>query len=540
MPADLAITDAYVVDGTGVPGQHADVLIAGDRIVEIVPVGQAGAARRVVDAAGRVLAPGFIDLHAHSDLRLLANHDHLAKVSQGVTCEVLGQDGLSYAPVDEVTLPALRQQLAGWNGEPDLEIGWPRVADYLTALDAGIACHAAYLVPQGTVRMLVVGQQDRPATTPELAQMAAVVRLGLADGAVGMSSGLTYPPGMYADTDELVALCRVVGDAGGYYAPHHRSYGRGALAGYAEMIMVARRSGCALHLTHATMNFPENAGRAAELLALVDGALAGGLDVTLDTYPYLPGSTSLVALLPRWATVGGPSAIMARLADPTDRAEIGYALEVVGSEGCQGCPVDWATIEISGVGDPALSSAIGRTIASLAADRRRPPMEVYADVLLRDRLATTILQHVGNEENVRMIMQHPVHTGGSDAILVGAKPHPRAWGTFPRYLGHYVRELGVLGLEECVQHLTGRPAARLRLIDRGLVRIGQHADLVIFDPDRVRDTATFDQPSQQAEGIDWVMVDGQPVIEDGSRTEALPGRALRRTPAGTRSVPRPG
>ncbi len=539
MQADLAITDAYVVDGSGAPGQHADVLIEGERIVEIVPVGRGGPARRVVPAAGRVLAPGFIDLHAHSDLRLLADRDHLAKVSQGVTCEVLGQDGLSYAPVDEVTLPALRQQLAGWNGEPELEIGWPRVADYLAALDEGIACHAAYLVPQGTVRMLVVGQQDRPATTAELERMAAVVHQGLLDGAVGMSSGLTYPPGMYADTDELVALCRVVADAGGYYAPHHRSYGRGALAAYSEMIMVARRSGCALHLTHATMNFAENAGRAAELLELVDGALAEGLDVTLDTYPYLAGSTSLVALLPRWATVGGPAAIMARLADPADRAAIGYALEVVGSEGCHGCPVDWATIEISGVADPTLSWAVGRTIATLAASRNRPATEVYADLLLRDRLAPTILQHVGNEENVRMIMQHPAHGGGSDAILVGAKPHPRAWGTFPRYLGHYVRELGVLGLEECVQHLTGRPAARLRLVDRGLVRVGQHADLVIFDADRVLDTATYDEPGQQAEGIDWVLVDGQPVIEDGSRTEALPGRALRRTPSGTQTVPRP-
>jgi N-acyl-D-amino-acid deacylase len=262
------------------------------------------------------------------------------------------------------------------------------------------------------------------------------------------------------------------------------------------------------------------------------------LDVTLDTYPYLPGSTSLVALLPRWATVGGPAAIMARLGDPTERAAIGHALEVVGSEGCQGCPVDWATIEISGVADPTLSSAVGRTIAWLAADQRRPAVDVYADLLIGDRLATTILQHVGNEENVRMIMQHPAHSGGSDAILVGAKPHPRSWGTFPRYLGHYVRELGVLGLEECVQHLTGRPAARLRLVDRGLVRVGQHADLVIFDADRVLDTATFDAPCQQARGLDWVLVDGQPVIEAGSRTEALPGRALRRTRSGTQAVPR--
>ena len=535
MPTELLITDAVVVDGTGARGRPADVAITGDRIVAITPVGSAGSARRVIRAGGRVLSPGFIDLHAHSDAQILVDHDHLAKVSQGVTCEVLGQDGLSYAPVDEVTGQVLRRQLVGWNGAPDIALGWGRVVDYLDALDRGIACHAAYLVPQGTVRMLAVGNDDRPATAAELARMAAVVRQGLVDGAVGLSSGLTYPPGMYADTDELVALCEVVAEHGGYYAPHHRSYGAGALAAYAEMIMVARRSGCALHLTHATLNFDVNVGRAAELLTMVDAALEDGLDVTLDTYPYLAGSTSLVALLPRWATVGGPDPIMERLADVGTRGRIAYALEVEGSEGCHGCPVDWTTIEISGVGDPALSGAVGRTIDQLATESGSAPIEVFADLLLRDRLATTILQHVGDEANVRAIMRHPAHTGGSDAILVGEKPHPRAWGTFPRYLGHYVRELGVLGLEDCIHHLTGRAAARLNLVDRGLVRVGHHADLVLLDPDRVRDTATYAHPRQQAEGIDWVLVDGEPVIEEGGRTQALPGRALRRTATGTRA-----
>ncbi|HVK35367.1 MAG TPA: D-aminoacylase [Microlunatus sp.] len=535
MSTDLLITDAVVVDGTGAPGRAADVAVTGDRIVAITPVGTGEWARRVIRADGRVLAPGFVDLHAHSDVRILVDHDHLAKVSQGVTCEVLGQDGLSYAPTDETTAPLLRRQLAGWNGDPELALGWPRVADYLDALDGGIACHAAYLVPQGTVRMLVIGHDDRPATAVERARMAEVVRQGLLDGAVGLSSGLTYPPGMYADTDELVALCDVVAEHGGFYAPHHRSYGAGALVAYAEMIMIARRSGCALHLTHATLNFRVNAGRSGELLTMIDAALADGIDVTLDTYPYLAGSTSLVAQRGSRATTGGPDVIMDRLADASARARIAYALEVEGSEGCHGCPVDWSTIEISGVGDPALSGAVGRTIAQLAGHTGSAPIDAYADLLLRDRLATTILQHVGNEENVRAIMQHPVHTGGSDAILVGDKPHPRAWGTFPRYLGHYVRELGVLGLEDCIHHLTGRAAARLRLVDRGLVRVGHHADLVLFDPDRVRDVATYADPRQQAEGIDWVLVNGEPVIEEAARTEALPGRALRRTATGARA-----
>ena len=535
---DLIVTDALILDGTGAPGRYGDVLVDGDRIVEIAPPGSGRGARRRIAAEGRAVAPGFIDLHAHSDLAILADPDHLAKVSQGVTCEVLGQDGLSYAPVDEASLAVLRQQLAGWNGEPELPFGWATVADYLDVLDRGIPCHAAYLVPQGTVRLLVMGPEDRPGTAAEIAQMAAVVRQGLTDGAVGMSSGLTYPPSMYADDDELVALCRVVAEFGGFYAPHHRSYGRGALAAYAEMIEVARRASCGLHLTHATLNFAENSGRAPELLAMIDQGLDDAVDITLDTYPYLPGSTSLVALLPRWATAGGPPLIMQRLADPGERARIAEALEVTGSEGCHGCTVDWSTIEISGVGEPALADAVGQTIAVLAEQQGRAASDVFAELLLRDRLATTILQHVGNEENVQAIMQHRVHCAGSDAILVAEKPHPGAWGTFPRYLGHYVRELGLLGLAECVHHLTGRPAARLKLVDRGLVRAGAHADLVIFDPDEVRDTATFDNPRQQAQGIDWVLVNGTLVIADGLRTDALPGRALRRTDSGTRAQPR--
>jgi N-acyl-D-amino-acid deacylase len=344
-----------------------------------------------------------------------------------------------------------------------------------------------------------------------------------------MSSGLTYPPGMFADTAELVALCEVVARAGGFYAPHQRSYGRGALAAYQEMIEVARRSGCALHLTHATMNFGVNAGRAGELLAAVDAGIADGLDITLDTYPYLPGSTTLAAVLPSWASVGGPTAILERLANPVALQRIQVDLEVVGSDGCHGVPVDWDTLQISGVRHGELEAVVGSTIAGLALDQGRPGFEVFVDVLRRDRLGTTILQHVGHESNVREIMQHPQHMVGSDGLLVGARPHPRAWGTFGRYLGHYVRELGLLGLTECVARMTSRPARRLGLTDRGVLRPGAVADLVLFDPDTVAAGADYDEPRRPSVGIPHVFVAGIAVIEDGLRTEAVPGRALRHT-----------
>lgn len=523
MTGRVVIRGATVLDGTGRPGVRADVAIADGRITAVGPE----AARHtgpVLDATGLALSPGFIDMHAHSDLALLRDPDHSAKVAQGVTLEVLGQDGLSYAPADDRTRDRVREAIAGWNGDGEgMDLGWRDVGGYLDRLDAGIAVNAAYLVPHGTVRALVVGWDDRPAGDGELAAMRRHVARGLAQGAVGLSAGLTYAPGMYAPTAELIELCRVVSAYGGYFCPHHRSYGAGALAAYREMLDVGRASGCALHLAHATLNFPENAGRAGELLALLDDARADGLDLSLDSYPYLPGSTTLAALLPGWAQRGGPEALLARLRDPAEAERIRHALEVAGSDGCHGVPVDWETVEVSGVRDPGLAGAwVGRRLSGFGQAR---------ELLLADRLGTTILQHVGHEENVRTIMRHPAHTGGSDGLLQGDRPHPRAYGTFPRYLGTYARDLGVLTLAGCVARLTGRPARRLRLPDRGFIRVGYRADLVLFDPGTVAAGATFDRPRTPPRGIPHVLVNGEFAIRDGRRTAALAGTSVRRARA---------
>ncbi|MFK4109365.1 amidohydrolase family protein [Streptomyces sp. NPDC002176] len=533
---ELVIRDADVVDGSGAPAYRADVVVDRGRIVSIVKEAAAAGcqrprARRELDAEGLVLSPGFIDMHAHSDLALLRDPDHSAKAAQGVTLEVLGQDGLSYAPVDDRTLEEVRRAITGWNGYgDDLDLDWRSVGEYLDRLDQGIAVNAAYLVPQGTVRALVVGWEDRPATPAELDRMRQLVAEGLEQGAVGLSSGLTYTPGMYANDAELTELCRVVASYGGYYCPHHRSYGAGALQAYAEMVALTREAGCPLHLAHATMNFGVNEGRAPELLALLDAALDAGADLTLDTYPYTPGSTTLAALLPSWASEGGPGEILARLTDPATAERVRHHLEVTGSDGCHGVPAEWETIEISGVTDPALAQYVGRTVKEAAALRGEEPWDTVRHLLVEDRLGTTILQHVGHEDNVRAIMRHRAHTGGSDGILQGTKPHPRAYGTFPRYLGTYVRELGVLSLEECVARLTSRPAARLRLPDRGLVREGYRADLVLFDPATVAAGSTFAEPRTLPTGIPHVLIDGRFVIEDGRRTDVLAGRSVRRTP----------
>ncbi|MBC7630339.1 amidohydrolase family protein [Aeromicrobium sp.] len=531
------ISNATLVDGTGAPRRRADVLVDGTHIATIArPTSlQSGAvgADRVIDATSLVLSPGFIDMHAHSDLQLLVNPSHYAKISQGVTTELLGQDGMSYAPVDDTTLAAMRHKIAGWNDDPaDFDFSWRSVRQYLDRLDEGIATNAAYLVPQGTVRARVVGLSDDIASADQIAQMQDLIDASMLEGAIGMSSGLTYTPGMYASTEELAALCGTVAAKGGFYAPHHRSYGMGALEAYAEMIELSRESGCALHLAHATMNFATNEGRAGELLALIDAALDDGVDITLDSYPYLAGATTLSAILPSWASAGGTEATLARLRDRETLGRIREDVEVNGSDGCHGVVAEWDTIEISGVQAPHLMSLIGRTIEQIATERETDPFGVFVETLLDDRMATGILQHVGHEDNVRAIMVHRAHTGGSDGILVGAKPHPRSWGTFPHYLGHYCRDLGLMTLEDTVHHLTGRPAARLRLDRRGLVREGYAADLVLFDPSSVGATATFDDPRQPAAGIEYVFVNGTTAIDATHPTGAVAGRALRRTHEG--------
>ncbi|HEV2640730.1 MAG TPA: D-aminoacylase [Actinocrinis sp.] len=541
---DAILRGGQVIDGSGAPGFAADVLVSGGRIAAVgdraaeLAGGLGGV--RTVDVSGLVVAPGFIDMHSHSDLAVLTDGQHLAKTAQGVTLEVLGQDGLGYAPNDPPTLAQLRGQIAGWNGDPaGFAWDWDSVGGYLDRIDRGSAVNAAYLVPQGTLRIMCVGNDDRPATAAELDRMRALLARSLEQGAVGMSSGLTYTPGMYADTAELVELCRVVGQYGGYHSPHHRSYGAGALEAYEEMVKVAEASGCPVHLTHATMNFPVNAGRAPELLDLVDAAAQRGVDVTLDSYPYLPGATTLAALLPSWAASGGPQELRARLGDPAARARMAADLEVTGSDGCHGVPIDWATIRISGTWLAANAEYIGLTVAEAAGRTGRAAVEFCFDLLLADELGTACLMHVGHEENVRAIMQHPAHLVGSDGLLTGERPHPRGWGTFPRYLARYVREEGLLSLADCVAKMTGRAARRLGLADRGLVRPGFAADLALFDPATVADLATFEQPRLTPAGIPYVLVNGEFVIDGGVRTEARPGRAIRRpgratpTPPGT-------
>jgi N-acyl-D-amino-acid deacylase len=527
---DLLIRGGRVIDGAGNPWYAADVGIAEGRVAAVGPLGGEDA-RRVVDAAGLFVCPGFVDMHTHSDLQVLVNPPHEAKVHQGVTLEVLGQDGLSYAPVTDDVLTQLRGQIAAWNDDPPgFAWTWRTVGEYLDRLDEGIAVNACYLVPHGTVRMCTVGLDDRRPTEDELSRMKQLVVEGLEQGAVGLSAGLTYAPAMYADDDELVALCEVMRPYGGFYCPHHRNYGLHALEAYRDSIEIARRAGVPLHLAHAHLGYEVNRGRAPELLAMVDAARADGVDVTMDTYPYLAGATYLHAFLPGWMHAGGSSETLARLRQHELRGRLREEMEETGSDGFHDVPIDWSIIVISGVRRPAAARWVGRDVATAAAEAGRLPIDFVCELLVQEELGVACIAHIGNEENVRTIMTHPAHTAGSDGILVGDRPHPRSYGTFPRYLAVYVRELGILGWEQAIRKMTSLPCQRLGFADRGLLRPGMAADVVCFDPLTVQDTATYDEPRQLPAGIPYVIVNGRIVVDDGRHTGELAGRALRRSP----------
>ncbi len=524
---DLVITGGRVIDGAGNPWQWADVAVQGERIVAVGPL-KGAAAKRTIDAEGRFVCPGFVDFHTHSDLQALAKPLQEMKTRQGVTTEVIGHDGLGLAPVTKQTAEQLRTQLAGWNGDPpEVDWNWSTITEYLDRFEQHSATNKAMLVPHGTVRMAVMGMENRAPTEGELAAMRALVDQGMREGAVGLSAGLSYAPAMFAGDDELVELCKALRPYNGFYSPHHRNYGMQAVKGYRDSVEIGKRAGVPVHLTHAHFGFPVNKGRASELLAMFDAARSEGTDITLDTYPYLAGQTYLHALLPSWVHDGGTEAILRRLQDPAARFLIQRELEVDGSDGFHNVPLGWEMIQIGGIMGPQDPWAIGMRIPEAAARAGKTPFDYFCDLLVRTRLGVSMLAFIGNEENVQTILQYPAHCVGSDGILVGEMPHPRGWGSHARFLAHYVRDLGLLTWEEGIRHMTSAATHRLGFFDRGILRPGLTADLAVFDPATLRDTATYEAPRSFALGVSHVAVNGTLVIDEGEPTGATPGRALR-------------
>jgi N-acyl-D-amino-acid deacylase len=533
---DLLIRGATVYPGDA-PSFTADVSVAGGRIAAVEPpatdrhkLGET-AAHESVDGSGLLLCPGFVDLHAHSALSPFADPLQVPKLAQGFTTEVICPDGLAPAPVTADRRADRRDYLRPLEGPGPKEWHWETCEEYLEALDA--TRPATSLVPSaahGAIRDVVVGPGDVAPTRRQLAELRAHVRGAAAAGARMLSFGLVYLPGAHAGPDELVALAEEAAAAGIPIVPHVRNEGAGLLAAIGEMLDVARRSGAALHVSHLKALADER--MVGPLLELLDAASAA-LPVTFDQYPYGAGSTLLAGILPRWAQEGGADATLERLARPADRGRIAadIATGLPGWENLLGT-LGPGRIVIAGAAPPR-EDAVGSTLTELAGGRRGAcddPLQAGTaaalDLLLSARLDVTMILHYAGEDAVREIARHRLQLVGSDGIF-GPRPHPRLWGTAPRFLGRYAIRDGLLPLDEAVARLTARPAALLGLSDRGRIARGLRADLVLLDPERYLDTATYDDPGRAPDGVAGVWVAGERVWRDGAPTGARPGGVLR-------------
>lgn len=512
-PFDFVLRNARVIDGTAAPSYTADVAISGDRIAAIGQI-EPGAGAREIDAGGLTLTPGFIDSHVHTDLLLLSEPDFPAAVYQGVTSHIIGQDGISYAPSSTARQAETRQYFAGVNGDPELSQRWESVADYLACFDQHSAINVAYLLPQGTIRLEVMGQETRRPTEDEICQMQAIARQGMFDGAVGISTGMDYIPCYYSDTEELCEITKPVGELGGIYVSHIRSYGEKIAEAIEETATIGRVAGCPIHISHYN-------GPAPKLAALVDKAAAEGADISFDTYPYLAGCTILTMVaLPRWMEAGGTEATLQRLSDPSIRQRL---------------KKEWfprpvypiASLQLAYIEAVADRPLEGLTIPAAAEQRGESVPDFICDLLIRSRLRVGCIAFHSNrtQDDVFALMRHPGHVAGSDGIYMGSRPHPRGYGTFAHYI-ECARDHQVMPLEEMIVHLTSRPTRRFHLKDRGVIAVGQFADLALFDLAAVKATATYDRPAL-AEGMEWVFVNGKPVLAEGKATGLRPGVGVR-------------
>jgi len=499
-PYDLVIRNGRIYDGMGNPWFHGDLAVKGDTIVAIASRIE-GPAARTIDAAGNAVTPGFIDIHTHARRGIFEVPTADNYTRQGVTTIFEGPDGGSPVPL----------------------------APFMQKLEATrLSANFAMFVGQGSVREAVIGSGDRKATPAEIEKMKELVRQGMLDGAFGLSTGLFYVPGIFTPTDEVIELAKVAGALGGIHKSHMRNEAAGVLDSVRETIEIGEKGGLPTQITHHKIIGTGNWGKSVETLLLVDAARARGVDVTIDQYPYTASATGIQALLPSWALEGGRTRVLARLADPAQRPKIKAAIvESLKVDRGGGDPKNVAVSSCAW--DPSLA---GKNLAQITRERGADPtFETAAETTMWivEKGGASGIFHAISEDDLVRILRHPATMIASDGevpIFGQASPHPRSYGTFARVLGRYVREVGAITLEDAVRRMTSLPAWRTGLQDRGVLRVGMKADIAIFDPATVRDTATFDKPHSYAEGFSHVIVNGQVIYENGAMTGARPGRVL--------------
>lgn len=521
---DLVIRNGIIFDGSGKPGRPGDVGICGERIAALGSLDSVESVQ-VIDAHGLAIAPGFIDVHSHADsvLPFLPTAD--SKIHQGITLEVVGNCGDSIAPLSAEMLAELNQD----SPHPvERRVDWLTFEGFVSRLrKQGTSVNVAPLVGHGTIRRKVMGMTDAAPTGEELRSMQEEIRQALEVGAVGMSTGLIYTPNVYAGTDEIVALAQTAAACGGIYTTHVRGEGDTLLEAIDEAITIGREAGIKVEISHLKAAGVKNWHKMALAMEKIERARAEGLDVAADMYSYNASNTGLTALVPGWVHVGGRDAMIARLKDPAIRARLHADLPQMDT-----VEVGFDQIFISDC--PSRTDYQGRHLAEIAAERGQHPWDAVMDILIETRLNADIIEFTMKPENVTLGLKAPyvsicTDSGGRsvEGVFSKGKPHPRNYGSFPRVLAKYTREEKLFPLEEAVRKMTGQPAGRLGLKTRGLLREGYFADVVIFDPQTVRDTATFTDPHHYPEGIPWVIVNGKVVIANGRHTGALPGQMVR-------------
>lgn len=523
---DLLIQNGLIVDGSGSKGYPGSIAVSGNRIVDIGLL-ESAQADQVIDASGQVVTPGFVDMHSHADLSLPVNPTADSLVHQGITTIVAGHCGMSPAPLLETT----RELAIAAMSVADVPIPWEKWDTFGSYLDflaeIGVSLNVVPLVGQGTVRGGVMGFSPEPANQQQMALMKAEVEKAMDCGAIGVSTGLIYPPGSFSGTEELVELVRPVGKRGGLYFSHVRGEDETLLDAIAEAIHIGRETGASVQISHLKAAGRANWNKAEKALEMIDKARGEGLDVTADMYPYLASSTGMAIFLPEWAHEGGNAAIFRRLADPVSREQIKRDPHFDRVSRMAG----WDQVLICY--SPLNTSFEGKTVAELADSAGKPAFDWILDALYETELELDMVAFIMSEDNLKLQLGHPAVMIGSDSYglavegpLAKGVPHPRNFGTFPRVLGRYVREEKTLSLEEAVWKMSGFPAKKLGWKDRGLIRKGYQADLVVLDPGSVTDLATYQAPHQYPAGIRHVIVNGVPVIRDGVHTLARPGSVI--------------
>ncbi len=530
-PFDITVVNCRIIDGTGSPWYQGDIGIRDGRIVAIGNFGEAPSKRRI-DAENGVVAPGFIDMLGQSEMTILVEPHLPSKIFQGITTEITGEGG-SAAPLNDAIVAADRLAYEHLKITPD----WRTFGQYFARLEKqGIGINLASYVGATQVRRMVLGDEDRKPNPEELDRMRALVREAMQEGAIGVSTSLQYAPAPYATTGELIALAAEAAKCGGIYATHLRSEGDAILSALDEAIRIGREAKIPVEVWHLKAAGKSNWGRMPEIVAHIEKARASGIDISADTYAYPAWFNGLSAFIPPWAHDGGEIRMLDRLKEPATRARIRKELETPSSawdNEWQEIPGPEAVL-VSVVHNPKLRPLQGKTVAEIAKLRGTHPIETIFDLLIEDDAYTYVAVFGMSERDVTTSLVQPWVSidndsqGTSPAGLLGLEhPHPRAYGTFPRILRKYVREEKKLRLEEAIRKFTALPAQRVRLADRGVLKAGMWADLVIFDPEKIRDLATFEHPNQLSEGMSYVLINGIPVIDGGKATQALPGKVLR-------------